>query len=157
MSKFKVADFYYGAVLSMLFNRGIAPALVESNNDRQVYDFTTNNNDFRLFIKYRARGRIGKNGDYRSWQFVFTAEDIAKIYDGYLDEERNLLLVLVCGEEKLDGSELAVINSEEIKQCIGNGKTSLTISRVKGEKAFRISVGGGRSNSIKIPFNRLIE
>ncbi|MDI3476620.1 MAG: hypothetical protein PWQ59_145 [Thermoanaerobacterium sp.] len=51
MSKLKVADFYYGAVLSMLFTRGIVPALVECNNDRQVYDFTTDNADFRLFIK----------------------------------------------------------------------------------------------------------
>jgi hypothetical protein len=155
MSKFKVADFYYGAVLSMLFNRGISPALVESNNERQVYDFTTDNVDFRVFIKYRAQGRIGKNGDYRSWQFVFTAEDITKISE-YLGEERNLLLALVCGEEKLDDSELAVINSEEIKQCLENGKTSITISRAKGEKAFRISLGGGRDNPIKIPSNRLI-
>jgi len=27
--KFKEADFYYGAVLSLLFNNGIDPALVE--------------------------------------------------------------------------------------------------------------------------------
>ncbi|ADG81933.1 hypothetical protein [Thermincola potens] len=155
MSKFKVTDFYYGAVLSMLINRGITPALVESNNDRQVYDFSTDNDDFRLFIKYRAQGRISKNGDYRSWQFVFTAEDISKISE-YLGKNRNLLLALVCGAEKLDESELAVIQPEEIQRCFECGKTSLTISRIKREKAFRISIGGGRSNSIKIPCNRLI-
>jgi len=58
--KFKEADFYYGAVLSLLFNNGIDPALVESSNSRQIYDFTTDNVDFRLFIKYRTRGRLGK-------------------------------------------------------------------------------------------------
>jgi hypothetical protein len=30
MSKIKVADFYYGAVLSMLFSHGIKPALIEN-------------------------------------------------------------------------------------------------------------------------------
>lgn len=155
MSKFRAVDFYYGAVLSMLFTRGIVPALVESNNDRQVYDFTTDNTDFRLFIKYRAQGRIGKNGDYYSWQFVFTDEDIARIFE-YLDGKQNLIIALVCGKEKLDESELAILNSEEIKQCIGNGRTSFTISRAKGEKAFRISIGGGSDNSIKIPSNRLV-
>ena len=53
MSKIKVSDFYYGAVLSMLFNRHISPALVESDDDRQVYDLTTNKDNYRLYIKYR--------------------------------------------------------------------------------------------------------
>ena len=42
MSILKEADFYYGAVLSTLINRGICPALVESGEDRQIYDFVTN-------------------------------------------------------------------------------------------------------------------
>lgn len=155
MSKFKVADFYYGAVLSMLFNRGIAPALVESNNDRQVYDFATDNGDFRLFIKYRALGRKGKNPDYKSWQFILTDDDLNKIYE-YMEENGNLLLALVCGDENLNKSELAIMNIEEIRKCLINNKTSFTISRIKGEKAFRISMGGGRNYSIKIPSNRLI-
>lgn len=153
--KFRVADFYYGAVLSLLFNNGIDPALVESNSSRQIYDFTTDNIDFRLFIKYRAKGRLGKGGDYRSWQFKFSEEDLAEIFK-YLDEGYNLSLALVCGEKRLSESEYAVLNSEEIKQCFENEKTSITISRAKGEKAFRIPVGGRRNKSIRIPSNRLI-
>jgi len=97
---------------------------------------------------------LGKKDNYRSWQFTFSKEDLDEIFR-YLDEKYNLLLALVCGEEKLHESEYAVLNSEEIKQCFGNNKTSITISRIKGEKAFRISIGGGRSKSIKIPSNRL--
>jgi len=155
MPKFKVADFYYGAVLSMLFNNNITPALVEGNNDRQIYDFTTDNGNFRLFIKYRSKGRLGSDGEYRSWQFTFTAGDLDEI-SKYLVEERHFRLALVCGEERLDDSELAILTPEEIEQCLGNGKTSLTISRARGEKAFRISIGGGRDNSIKIPSKRLV-
>jgi len=54
MAKLKVSDFYYGAVLSLLFNKGINPALVEGDSNRQVYDISTDKGDFRLFIKYRA-------------------------------------------------------------------------------------------------------
>lgn len=37
------------------------------------------------------------------------------------------------------------------------GKSSITISRKKNERAYRISVGGGRSNSMKIKANRFEE
>jgi hypothetical protein len=50
MSKIKVGDFYYGAVLSMLFSHNIKPALIENGSDRQVYDFTTNKTKFTLFV-----------------------------------------------------------------------------------------------------------
>jgi drug/metabolite transporter (DMT)-like permease len=35
------------AVLSMLFNKHINPALLESNDDRLIYDLTTNKGDLR--------------------------------------------------------------------------------------------------------------
>lgn len=44
MSTLKEADFYYGAVLSTLINKGICPALIEKGKDRQIYSFTTNKN-----------------------------------------------------------------------------------------------------------------
>jgi len=155
MSKIKVADFYYGAVLSLLFNNNIVPALVEGNDDRQVYDFTTNNIDFRLYIKYRSKCYTGTTGEYRSWQFSFSKEDLEEITD-YLKGGYNLQLALGCGTDGLNGSELAVLNSEDIRKCFVSGKTSITISRAKGERAFRISIGGGRDNSIRVPSNRLI-
>lgn len=58
MSKIKVADFYYGAVLSMLFNSKVNPALVESDENRQLYDLTTNDGSWRLYIKYRANSAM---------------------------------------------------------------------------------------------------
>ena len=36
MSKIKVSDFYYGAVLSMLLSNGVKPVLLESDENRQV-------------------------------------------------------------------------------------------------------------------------
>lgn len=60
MSKIKVADFYYGAVLSMLFNSHINPALVEGDDDRQVYDLTTDTRACRLFMNIELTSKIQK-------------------------------------------------------------------------------------------------
>ena len=156
MAKLRVADFYYGSVLSMLFNSHIVPALVEGNEERQIYDLATNSGDYRLIVKYRTKSRRGVDSSYRSWHFNFPSEDIEEMME-YIEHNPNMLLALICGEEGLNDSEFAVLNSDDIRHCLGAGKSSLTVSRAKGEKAFRIPVGGRRDNSLKIPYNRLIE
>lgn len=156
MSKIKVADFYYGAVLSMLFNNNINPALVEGDDDRQVYDLTTDTGECRLFIKYRADKQETKTLDYNSWLFTFTDSDKSEI-QSYIESGYNLLLALVCGVEGLSNSEIAVVDKDQIKQLNGLGKSSITISRKKNERAYRISVGGGRENAMQIKTNRFEE
>lgn len=156
MSKIKVADFYYGAVLSMLFSNKITPALIESGIDRQIYDFTTNNMDFRLFIKYRTDKKIVKAQDYNSWYFNLTDKDIQEI-NRFINEGEKLVLALVCGAEDLGESEITILNNNEMKEIIAQNKTSLTVSRRKGEKAYRISMGGGRENSMQVKTNRFEE
>ena len=155
MSRIKVADFYYGAVLSMLFSHGIKPALIENSDDRQVYDFTTDKSECRLFIKYRANKQGTKKPDYSSWLFAI-ADDKSELQK-YIDEGKNLLLAFVCGSSELDKSQLAILDKSQIQDILSREKTSITISRIKGEKAFRISVGGGRENSIQVKCNRFEE
>jgi len=50
MSEIKMCDYYYGAVLSNLFNHNVAPALIENGDKRRVFSFTTNNTEFTLFV-----------------------------------------------------------------------------------------------------------
>ena len=154
MSILKEADFYYGAVLSALINRGICPALVEGGNDRQIYNFTTNEQDFLLFIKYRSKPISTKTPEYTSWQFCFSADDIKELTQ-FMSSAKHLCVGLVCGNQKLNTSEYAVLHKEDLIQLFSEGKNAFTISRKKGEKAFRISVGGGRGNAIQISSNRL--
>ncbi|CAA7603142.1 Hypothetical protein DEACI_3965 [Acididesulfobacillus acetoxydans] len=156
MSKVKVSDFYYGAVLSILLNRHIHPALVEGDEDRQVYDFTTDNGEFRLFIKYRTDKSDVKAEDYNSWVFRLTEKDIDEI-TGYIDQGRNLVVALMCAVAGLAESEVAALTRDEIKEIIDLGKQSMTISRKKGEHAYRISVGGGRDHAMQVKVNRFDE
>ena len=153
MSKIKVADFYYGAVLSMLFNRHVNPALVESDDNRQIYDLTTNNGSCRLYIKYRADRIRTKTEDYNSWQFGFSQSEIDELKN-YMNSNINLSMALVCGVEGLSESEIAVLDKKEINELLKLDKKSITISRKKNERAYRISLGGGRSAAIQVKANR---
>jgi hypothetical protein len=151
MSQLKAADFYYGAVLSMLFNQGMNPVLIEGDNDRQVYDFTTNSGEYRLFMKYRAEQQETKKPDYNSWVFNILG-DYKELVD-YIEKGKNVVLALVCGSGYLPKSELALINKEQILQIIHAGKRSITVSRKKSEKSYRIPIDGSRTSALKVKFN----
>lgn len=154
MSKLKEADFYYGAVLSTLLNHNICPALIEGGNDRQVYDFTTDNTDFRLFVKYRSNPVGTKAHDYSSWNFSLSNSDIKEISD-YLNLKLVLSVGFICGEQPLHKSQYAVLHADDIRRIVASGKTSITLGIKKGEKAFRLFIDGKKENAILIPTNRL--
>lgn len=153
MSRIKVADFYYGSVLSMLFNSNLTPALVESNNDRQIYMVTVNQGECMLYIKYRGDKSILKNQDYHSWQFTFSQKEVSEL-ESILRDGRNLAMALVCGVEGLSDSEIAVLDVQEVRELLNLNKTSITISRKKNERYYRISVGGGRDNALQVKANQ---
>jgi len=154
MSKLKEADFYYGAVLSNLLNNHICPALIEGGDDRQIYDFTTDDTEFRLFVKYRSKPIETKAADYFSWQFAFSASDIQELSD-YCSRDINISLGLVCGNTPMNDSRYAVLHKDELVQLIQTGKKSITLSKKKHEHAFRLHMGGGREKAVTIPSNRL--
>lgn len=149
MSRLREADFYYGAILSTLLNNGVCPMLIEGGTDRRVYDCTTNKNEFRMFVKYRSLPINTKKEGYYSWQFVFSDKDIDEIKN-FLSLEKDLRIGLVCGADKLSKSQFAVLQQSNIEELIELGKTSITVSIMTGERCFRISIGGGRDNSMMV-------
>ncbi len=106
-----------------------------------------------MFIKYRAHKQNTKKQDYCSWQFVFAGNELCEI-KGYIQDDYNLTMALVCGEAGLSDSEIAVLDTEQIKEILSLDKTSLTISRMKNERYYRASIGGGRNNSMQVKANR---
>ena len=159
MSIVRTADFYYGAALSALFNNSnkkISAALIMSDENRQLYNLTTDNSECRLFIKYRSGKTDTKTEDYYSWSFSLTDSDKSEIQT-LVDEGNNLILALVCGVAGLADSELALLDKDETQRLIKLGKESITISRKKGEHAYRIPIGGGRGNAMQVKANRFEE
>ena len=155
MAEIKMCDYYYGAVLSNLFNHNVAPALIENGDKRRVFSFTTNNTEFTLFVKYSSKAVTNNvNNGFRSWKFVLT-DDYQKISE-YLSNNSNVLLALVCATEELKGSELALLDSSELRQLIATSKSSINISRRKNERYYTIAVDKNRTdNCIKIKANKL--
>ena len=157
MSIVRTADFYYGAALSALFNNSnkkISAALIMSDENRQLYNLTTDNSECRLFIKYRSGKTDTKTEDYYSWSFSLTDSDKSEIQT-LVDEGNNLILALVCGVAGLADSELALLDKDETQRLIKLGKESITISRKKGEHAYRIPIGGGRGNAMQVKAGRI--
>lgn len=154
MSKLKEFDFFYGAVLSTLLNKGICPMLVEGNDDRRIYDLTTDKGDFRLFLKYRSLPNQTKKDGYLSWQFSLSPDDKNELMR-FSASSKLLSLGLICGNNDMNKSEYAVLHMDEIQQLIVQEKNSFTISRLKGEKAYRLHIGGGRDQAILIKSARL--
>lgn len=74
-----------------------------------------------------------------------------------LDEGKNLILALVCGTDDLGESEFAILDSNDISWLMFNNKSTITISRKKSEKAFRIANGGSREGAYPIKCNRYEE
>lgn len=151
MATIKESDFYYGAILSSLFNGGICPTIVEGGEDRQIYDFMNDSKEFRLFLKYRSNGKDIIGGT--SWTFTFTNQDVEELKK-FVESDRCFAVGLICGCSKLSESEYAIITKEEISSILNMGKRSLTINRKKKEKMFRVHVGGGRAKAMPIPANR---
>jgi len=148
LAKFAEADFYYGAVLSKLIHEKICPVLIDGNRDRQVYEFATNDGDFRLFVKYRSTPNSTQKDGYNS-------NDLKELKQ-YIKDAKHLSVGLVCGNQQLNESEYAVLHKEDIEELFIADKRSFTISRMAHEKAFRLFVeDGSRGNARKIPSNRL--
>ena len=151
MGRMSQADFFFGAALSVLFNNRMIPALVENGTERRIYDVVTNSGNYRIFMKYRTKPSTDNN-DLSSWQFMFNNEEVDDFRNN-LNE--SILLILICGKEELKDSEMAVLDSTQIKQAIcDTRKTSITIGRKKHARNFYISMGGGRINDLLIKANR---
>ena len=123
--------------------------LIEGGDDRQVYDFTTDHKDFRVYLKYRSMPNKTKTEGYSSWTFPFTDNEIAEIRQ-YLVSGKEFSVGLICGAKELKYSQYAVLKKDIVEELLTRNIFSPTISIKKNEQYFRISIGGGRENSLTV-------
>ena len=74
-----------------------------------------------------------------------------------INEGYNLIIALICGVADLADSEVALLDKEQIQELIALDKDSITISRRKNERAYRIPLDGGRENAMLVKYNRFEE
>lgn len=131
MANINKADFYYGAMLSVMITRGVQkPALFDESENKRIYTFCTDKGDYQMYMKYVSAPLPRKNDNAQLWQFSFSPDEIETI-DSTQDNGKKTLFGLICAKEKLNESELVILNLEQAKKCLG-----LDVSRV----SYRISV-----------------
>jgi len=157
MGVVRKADFYYGSMLSCFINSGLKPAIFENGNDRRIYDITTNSGDYKIYAKYiSVPSNINrKNKDKRLWHFSFLPEEV-EYFKNYHENNKKLYLVLICGQEKLQDSEIAILTLSEAKKCLDVDyiRPSHRISIIwekgsHGLKAYGTGIDG-KENAIRI-------
>ena len=156
MSKLKLSNFYYGAVLNAILEKNpeFSPTLVLYDDDnRQAYKILTEyNENYILFLKY-ATSRNCKKNRYTSWTFNFSQNDKKQLQEYSIDS--SVFICLLCLKEELQNSQLAILTYNEYLKI--NNKNSITINLEKRKKNFGLFLGysKARKDTYPIPRNRI--
>ena len=143
MGVLKVTDFYYGAFLSALLNYGKKkPSIFNKPNkkdSRRIYCLTTDNSqqDYIIFTK-AVTAQDNKTEKFEHWIFNFDKDEI-KLLTELHREYGNVKLALICIQEGLANSEIALLDYETAIDCLGVeiGVKSRTINIKYFKKAKR--------------------
>lgn len=151
MSNIRKSDFYYGSLLSVFINNGIAPAIIEAGDERRIYSVTTDRGEYEIYTKYVSKPAEGKNKHKRRWAFSFSQDELQAI-EQYQNNGKNYVFALICGvHEEMQNSEIAVLSLEEVKDCLGLGfkrpSYCITVKTVKNQKGLRV-YGTGQSDQL---------
>ncbi|EPZ47369.1 hypothetical protein [Alicyclobacillus acidoterrestris] len=120
MGVLRRADFYYGSMLSYLINRGLAPAIIEPGEDRRIYSLSTNHGDFQIYAKYLSVPARRQGSGVKIWNFSFTPDEVKSIKE-HLDGWGNMYFALICGQERLQDSEIAFVSLSQALECLDLG------------------------------------
>ena len=158
MCKLKVVYFYYGAFLSALLSTpGGRPSLFDETGSRRIYRLETNNNNECYFIAKYVTDLKTKTDAFNHWVFIFSPAEVKKMQELHR-EKGNVKVVLICVKEGFSDSELAIINYEDVMDCLGVDA---------GVKSYRINIkaynkkhglrmyGSGRSDKLNGKDNTL--
>lgn len=159
MGAVRKADFYYGSMLSCLINNGLAPAIIEPGDSRRIYKMMTDNGDYQIYAKYVSSPLRRQKKDAQLWQFIFSPDEVEYIRS-YVGNGK-LYFVLICGRDKLQDSEIAILSLDEVRDCLDvdydRESYRITIRWEKGThglKAYgtgRADILDGKDNTIRIP------
>ncbi len=108
-----VFELFHGIALTKLVRneRPTTLRLIETNQD-EAWAVYTINDAVDLLIKYVTTSQVLKRHGGRTWQFLFSASEIARMRA--LNGEKGLCAALVCGGKTLRVEEMAVCLLETV-------------------------------------------
>lgn len=147
------------------------PALFEERIDRnrKIYDFTTNEGDFRVYVKFSEKP--SSESEYKSsciWNFPFTESQMDEIKNIDIND-RKLYFIFICGKKSLNKSKIAIISKDVVTKCIDLKRIEkyknqgIKIRLIKKHWNFdiygtaRADQINGKDNTIKVRINNIDE
>lgn len=142
MKELHIADFYYGAFYSYLFTRNINPALIDNSKYARHLSFETDQGSYNVFAMYASKPANEKQDKTKTrWSFTFTP-NIYELLKGSMVKEKENYVVLVCGKEQLQDTEVIVVPYNKAIQCLGEDSVNETrcinvvVSKYKNEAEY---------------------
>ncbi|MBM7580498.1 hypothetical protein [Jeotgalibacillus terrae] len=144
-------DFYFGALLSHLVNRGFSPVMKEGGQDRRIYALENEVDSYFIYAKYSFTPRFKKES--RIWTFSFYDNEMEKTLRSRHDGQ--YLFAFICGEEDLENTEIILLTASEVSECIKTseaGRKWLTIEMADRKRTLTVrgSAHIGPAYSLKI-------
>ncbi|NMA64981.1 MAG: hypothetical protein GX957_01910 [Clostridiaceae bacterium] len=155
-------DFFVGVFLARIINSSSSvPALFEETENSKRIEFTTDTDDFNVYVKYSQRISTSslKGRKKRSWTIGFSKNEYSALKESFYSEDRKNLICLVCTNQKLNETYLVVLSYKEAMKCLEsniNGSRRITVTRTGADHNF-ICYGAGpemQRYSTKCPVDR---
>ena len=163
MYRINKIDYFIGVFLTTIINssKGV-PALFDATENSKRVEFTTDLDDFNVYIKYStAINEVNKNikGKIKkkiSCNVSFSKKDYEILENSFFKEDKKNLICLVCTNDKLNETYMAILDYEDAMRCLRNstdsGSRRITITRIGAEYDFNCyGVGFKEEEYIKCP------
>lgn len=147
MYRINKIDYFIGVFLSTIINssKGVPALFDETENSKRV-EFSTDTGDFNVYIKYTTKIRKSKvNIDSKkknkiSCNISFSDKDYEILKNSFVKENKENLICLVCTNDKLNETYMAVLTYEDAMKCLehrtNSGNRRITITRIGAEHDF---------------------
>ncbi|TDQ32139.1 hypothetical protein [Aureibacillus halotolerans] len=110
-------DFYYGALLSFMINKGNQPSLLRDNENRRMYNVQTDEGHYHLYVKYATSPIKPIREAKKQWSFTYSGEEVNEIIKQH--KVQPLTFAFVCGfHSKLNESHLAILSYNQLADCL---------------------------------------
>jgi uncharacterized protein YxeA len=163
MYKINKIDYFVGVFLTTILNssKGV-PALFDETESSKRVEFSTDSGDFNVYVKYTTKVRKAKtniNGKRKtkmSWDIQFSDNDYEILRDSFKKEGKENLICLVCTNDDLNQTYMAVLSHEDALKCLEkstpSGSRRITVMRIGREHDFYCyGVGFKDEDYIKCP------
>lgn len=148
MGRINKIDYFVGVFLSTILSssKGIPALFDEGVKDSKRVEFETDSGCFNVYIKYSTNQRTANvrvNGEEKkkvSWDITFSNRDYYILKNQFEKKDKINLVCLICTNEKLNGTHMAVLKYSDAMKCLQkktiSGSRRITVTRTGAERSF---------------------